>query len=67
MNDIIIAGLKISFAEHEEYLKRVYYKLQHVFAEVGGILNGILLLGRLSVFLFSKTFFYENLINDYFK
>jgi hypothetical protein len=66
MNDIIIAGLKISFAEHEEYFKRVYYKLQHVFAEVGGILNGILLIGRLTVFLFSKTFFYENLINDYF-
>jgi hypothetical protein len=65
-NDINIASVMIQFSEHVDYHKRVYYKLQHVFAEVGGILNGILLFGRLSVFLFSKTFFYENLSNDYF-
>lgn len=65
-NDINLISVTISFTEHAEKYRRVYYKLQNVFAEVTGILKLILFLGRIVVERFSIKFFYTDMINDYF-
>jgi len=65
-NKISLISVKINFSDSVGYIKRVYDKLQNVFAEVGGIINSIILISRLSVFFFSKSLFFENLINDIF-
>jgi len=66
VNDVNIIQVNIRFSDNMKLHKRMYYKMQMVFAEVGGILNGILLLGKLLVSIFSKSFFHESMINDIF-
>jgi len=66
INDINLITVKISFREHAEIYRRVYVKLQNVFAEVSAIFKVIMLLGRFIVEKFSKRLFHTELINEYF-
>jgi len=65
-NDINLITVKIQFSEHSEIYRRVYVKLQNVFAEVSAIFKVFTIIGKIMVDKFSKRLFFTDFINEYF-
>lgn len=65
-NDINMITVKITFNENAVVYRRIYIKLQNVFAEVAAIFRVIIILGGFIVDRFSIKMFYSDMINEHF-
>lgn len=66
INDINMITVKIMFSDRAEKYRRIYAKLQNVFAEVAGIFKVIMIAGSIIVERYSKRMYHTEMINEYF-
>jgi hypothetical protein len=64
---ISLLTIDIYFNNKLQYVKRVYSKIQDVFANIAGIMNFLTVLGKIIVGFYSTFAFEEDLINSVFK
>ena len=63
---IKLFNLNVYFRNNRKIYRRIYYKLQNLFAELGGIINITLIIGKIILYLFNKKSFETDIINDIF-
>ena len=63
---IKLFNLDVYFKNDRKTFRRFYYKLQNLFADLGGIINISLIFGKLLVYMYNKRSFELDLLNDLF-
>ena len=63
---IKLFNLDVYVKNNRKTFRRIYYKLQNLFAELGGIINISLIIGKLIVYMYNKKSFESDLLNEVF-